>query len=329
VEENSAALTVVGVVSASDPDAGDVLGYAITAGNVGSAFAINPLTGQITVAGALDFESQAQYVLTVTVTDDADPALSDTATITIDLTDVNEAPLAVDAGFSVAENSAALTVVGTVAASDPDAGDVLGYAITTGNVGSAFAIDPLTGEITVAGTLDFETLAEYILTITVTDDADPALSDTATVSITVIPAPVNDYIAWKAEFGITDGPGVDSDGDSISNIIEYIIGGDPADQMDAALLPSVQLVTADPDGDLTTSDYLLFTHRRTVRAANNPAVGIKVEWSTDLAAWQNAEGAGVVIDDVSSVELVKVYIPRSLHANGKLFARLGASVATP
>jgi hypothetical protein len=246
---------------------------------------------------------------------------------------VNSAPVAVDAGFSVAENSAALTVVGTVGAIDPDAGDVLSYAITTGNVGSAFAINPLTGEITVAGALNFETLAEYILTITVTDDAEPALSDTATITITVIPAPVNDYNAWKAEYGITDGPGIDSDGDGISNIIEYTIGGDPAEQMDAALLPKVQLVTADPDGDLTTSEYLLFTHRRTVRAANNPAVGIKVEWSTNLGAWQNAAGtAGVVINDEpleAGVRLVKVYIPRSITANGRLFARLGALFAPP
>ncbi len=190
VAENSAALTVVGTAAASDPDAGDMLGYAITAGNVGAAFAINPTTGEITVAGALDYET------TVTVSDDADPALSDMATITIDLTDVNEAPLAVDAGFSVAENSAALTVVGTAAASDPDAGDMLGYAITAGNVGAAFAINPTTGQITVAGALDYETTPQFVLTVTVSDDADPALSDMATIRRSPSTSPTSTKHRW-------------------------------------------------------------------------------------------------------------------------------------
>ena len=49
--------------------------------------------------------------------------------------------------------------VGSVSASDPDAGDTLSYAITGGDPTGAFAIDSATGEITVADSsqLDFET----------------------------------------------------------------------------------------------------------------------------------------------------------------------------
>ena len=42
--------TVVGSVSASDPDAGDSLSYAITGGDPTGVFAINSATGEITVA---------------------------------------------------------------------------------------------------------------------------------------------------------------------------------------------------------------------------------------------------------------------------------------
>jgi hypothetical protein len=221
VAENSPLGTTVGTVTASDPDTGDVLGYAITAGNESGAFAIDPLSGEITVAGALDFESLPQYVLTVTVSDDADPALSDTATVTIDLTDLNEAPTADDAGFSVAENSPLGTTVGTVTASDPDTGDVPGYAITAGNESGAFAIDPLSGEITVAGALDFESLPQYVLTVTVSDDADPALSDTATITIDLndvneAPVAVGQHVD-VAENGsvVIELLGSDPDGDSL------------------------------------------------------------------------------------------------------------------
>jgi hypothetical protein len=152
----------------------------------------------------------------------------------------------------------------------------------------------------------------------------------ATVNITVIPAPVNDYTIWKAEYEITDGPEVDADRDGISNIIEYIIGGNPVNQMDAALLPSVQQVTADPDGDSTASDYLLFTHRRTTRAANNSSVGVKIEWSTDLAAWQNAAvTAGVVIlaePLESGTDMIKVYIPKT--SASEIFVRLAGTIDT-
>ena len=69
--------------------------------------------------------------------------------MTINLNNLNEAPVVNDQSFSVNENAANGTVVGTVVASDPDAGDTLGYAITAGNTGGAFAINASTGEITV------------------------------------------------------------------------------------------------------------------------------------------------------------------------------------
>ena len=62
----------------TDPDAGQAHTFAITAGNTAGAFAIDPSTGQITVANsaALDFETTPSFSLTVQVTDDGSPALS-------------------------------------------------------------------------------------------------------------------------------------------------------------------------------------------------------------------------------------------------------------
>ena len=180
VAENAAADTVVGTVTANDPDAGDVLSYAITAGNEGNAFAIDAGSGEITVQGGLDFEGLNTYALTIQVTDGG--LLADSAAVSIDLTNVNEAPTVGDQGFAINENSAIGSVVGSVAASDPDAGDVLSYAITAGNEDDTFAIDA-NGVITVQGALNFEALPSYALSVQVTDGG--LLSDSAVVALNV------------------------------------------------------------------------------------------------------------------------------------------------
>ena len=111
--------------------------------------------------------------------------------MTVTINGANDAPTVSDATFSVDENSAANTVVGTVAGSDPDTLDVLNYAITTGNTGAAFQINASSGEITVAnsGSLDFETTPVFTLTVEVTDPG--GLTDTAQVTINLNDVPEN------------------------------------------------------------------------------------------------------------------------------------------
>ena len=90
--ENSAGGTAVGTATASDPDVGDLLSFVITSGNISGGFAINTVTGQITVANsaALDFEATPTFSLTVEVIDQS--GLRDTDTITVSLTNINESP---------------------------------------------------------------------------------------------------------------------------------------------------------------------------------------------------------------------------------------------
>jgi VCBS repeat-containing protein len=189
--ENSANGTAVGSVTATDPDAGQAFTYAITAGNGAGGFAINPATGAITVANsaALDFETTPVFTLTVSATDNGVPPLADTAQVTINLTNANDAPVAPDAAMSVAENAANATVVGTYTATDVDAGQTLSYAITAGNTGGAFAINAA-GQVTVANSaaLNFEATPSFALTITATDNGAPVRSDTGVLTVTVTDA---------------------------------------------------------------------------------------------------------------------------------------------
>jgi len=133
----------------------------------------------------LDFETTPTFSLLVKV---SDGALSDSATVTINLTDVdedstttNQAPTITAATYSLAENSINGTVISTIEASDPD-GDTLTYLIISGNDAEAFSLDSNSGELTVStsSALDFETTPSYSLVIKVSDGA---LSDSATVTI--------------------------------------------------------------------------------------------------------------------------------------------------
>ncbi|MBI5041269.1 MAG: cadherin domain-containing protein, partial [Gammaproteobacteria bacterium] len=185
VDENSANGTVVGSVAATDAD-GNTLSYSITAGNTNNAFTINAATGQITVnnASALDFETTPSFGLTVQVQDNGTGMLTDTATVTINLNDLNDAPVVNNQSFGVDENSANGTVVGNVVATDAD-GDTLAYSITAGNTNNAFTINAATGQITVNDTsaLNFETSPTFTLTVQVQDNGTGTLTDTATVTI--------------------------------------------------------------------------------------------------------------------------------------------------
>ena len=91
VAENTAPGQSIGSpVTATDPD-GDVLTYSL-AGADAAAFAIDSASGQIQTSGALDHESRSSYSLQVRA-DDNNGHIG-TANVRIDVTDVNEPPVA-------------------------------------------------------------------------------------------------------------------------------------------------------------------------------------------------------------------------------------------
>ena len=189
VAESAPNGSVFGTLSAVDPDAGQSLSYSIIAGDPTGVFTIDPATGALSVndTSQLDAVGTPVYTLTVQVADDGTPALSDTALVTVNVTDGNQQPTVADQSFSVPEDAADGTTVGTVSASDPDVGQSLTYAVIAGDPTGVFAMEAATGTITVADAsqLDFEATPEYTLTVQVSDNGTPVLSETATITIGV------------------------------------------------------------------------------------------------------------------------------------------------
>ena len=146
------------------------------------SFSIVNTSGQLRTNVALDHETKASYSVTVTATDGDN--LSDTTTVTISVTDVNEAPnfATTTATRSVAENTAANTNIGDpLTATDPDTGDTLTYTLGGADAAS-FSINGTNGQLKTSAALDYEAKSSYSVTITV---SDTKLTDTIDVTINV------------------------------------------------------------------------------------------------------------------------------------------------
>ena len=316
VAEDTAVDDAVGTVSATDPDDGDAMSYSITAGNTGSAFAIDDETGEITVAAALDHETTEEYTLTVEAEDDS--GLTDTVTVTITVTGVAEAPEFDEAGyaFDVAEDAAVDDVVGTVSATDPDDGDTVSYSITAGNTESGFTIEDETGDIKVAAALDYETTEEYTLTVEAEDDS--GLTDTVTVTITVTDvaeAPEFDEAGYA--FDVAEDAAVDDvvgtvsatdpdDGDTVSYSITagntgsvFTIEDETGDIKVAAALDYettenyTLTVEAEDDSGLTDTVAVTITVTDVVEVAPPAPLGLSVSLADGVfsLSWTALDGA--------------------------------------
>lgn len=205
VPENSAANTTLGTVQVGASSGLGALVYSITAGNSAGLFAIDPSTGVISLAtgASLNFEATSTYTVTVQVTDTGAPNLDTAAQMTIHVTDVNEAPV-IPSGqaFNVAGSAAVNAVVGTVTASDPDTAapnNTRTFSIVNGT--GAFAIDPQTGQITVANSAALTAMAGQTVTLQISDvdGGTPPLSVTQTVTINVGPADTAPVLATPGQ----------------------------------------------------------------------------------------------------------------------------------
>jgi gliding motility-associated-like protein len=189
INENTVAETTVGLLEASDADGETQYGsWAITSGNIGEAFLINPATGVISVNSStpLDFELRTSFSLGVTVQDGINT--SEIALVSINLTNLNDTKpvITVEQVFSIYENSLLETAAGTVLVTDADGETTYdSWAIVSGNTENAFVINPSTGIISVnaSAPIDFEKLHQFTLSLTVADGINTSLPTNVVVRV--------------------------------------------------------------------------------------------------------------------------------------------------
>lgn len=187
----------------------------------------------------------------------------------------NTAPvIAAGQSFSVPENSASGTVVGSVAASDAEGNPLSGWTIVSGDPAGAFFITS-SGQIQVVGLLNFEAVPVHTLGIQVSDGTSPSAIETITVNVTNV-------AEFSDVFGAAS-PSGDANGDGVSNLMAYALGA--TSSSGSVVKPA----------SATTSSNLSLT---AVVRTNDPKCAVVGEVATSLVSWQtNSPILGVPAGD--------------------------------
>uniref|UniRef100_A0A8C0CDG5 Protocadherin beta 6 n=1 Tax=Balaenoptera musculus TaxID=9771 RepID=A0A8C0CDG5_BALMU len=145
--------------------------------------------------GALDRESRAEYNITITVTDMGTPRLKTEHSITVLVSDVNDnAPAFTQTSYtlSVRENNSPALHIGTVRATDRDAGanaqvtySLLPPLDAHVPLASLVSINPDNGHLFALRSLDYEALRAFEFRVGAADRGSPALSSQALVRVLV------------------------------------------------------------------------------------------------------------------------------------------------
>jgi hypothetical protein len=207
VNENSAVNTVVGNVSASDPD-NNVSSYSLVSGS-DPAFGITS-GGQVYLTGGVDYEAGATRQIRVRATDAGGLTYDQTLNVTIN--NINESPYISDQSFHISETTSGSGQVPiyTVVAGDPETPAAnLRYSISGADAGM-FLLDANTGVIKLNGPVDYETRTSYSAQITVWDGGAAGTGLSATANLTMY----IDNVAEGATFtnGALTGTGRNGDG---------------------------------------------------------------------------------------------------------------------
>ncbi|KAL0831734.1 hypothetical protein ABMA28_001276 [Loxostege sticticalis] len=161
-------------------------------------FEIDNVTGIVKTTQRIDYEKVHSINFTLVAFDSGVPQLSTSASVTVDITNVNdEEPMFAATAYDavVAEHSAGGTKVLTVTAVDKDEGEFgdVTYSLT-GNLSSLFDIDPLTGIITVAdgAVIDRETTSDIYLHAIASDNAPKHIRKSTSVPVHIKVLDIND-----------------------------------------------------------------------------------------------------------------------------------------
>lgn len=191
IPEDAMAGSLILTVSATDRDATNQVIYSILNRESYPELSIEASNGSLFVAGALDFETTPEYVLTVIASDQTDSPLTATTEVIVSVMDVNDNPphfLLHSSNYSITENNEADEVIVTLEADDVDSVSLRGritFNIESGNVGNAFRIDEVSGALRVLRSLDREQIDRYYLTITAEDRGTPSLTGLTNITIIV------------------------------------------------------------------------------------------------------------------------------------------------
>jgi large repetitive protein len=185
IAENLSNNSVVGTFSTTDQNTGDVQIYQLVSG-IGSidnaAFSI--VGNQLLLNASANFETKSTYSVRVRTTDQAGGTFEKDFNIAI--SDINEAPAAlILSATSISENAASGTVIGTLAATDPDLNDTKTYQLIGGTGGTDNALFSIVNnQLVFNSAADYETKSSYSVRVRVSDRLGLFTEQVFTIGVT-------------------------------------------------------------------------------------------------------------------------------------------------
>ncbi|XP_028272006.1 protocadherin alpha-3-like [Parambassis ranga] len=252
LKENSPIGTAVIQVNATDLDEGSNGEVVYSFGNdvdtrARERFELNPVTGEITVAGNIDFEESGRYEIDIQASDKAAATMTTDKTVIINIVDVNDNTPEIEVtsfSRSLPEDSKPGTTVALISVKDSDSG-LNGKVMCYISQDFPFLLTPSLQNnmysLVTKNLLDREQQSQYDVIIVAKDAGEKPLSSDKTINIVV--SDVNDnspefsqspytfYILENNSPGVTFLSVTASDRDEGSNaVISYFIlrdrGGD-------------------------------------------------------------------------------------------------------
>jgi len=207
--EPAFAAEAVGTITANDPDAGKSgeVRYTIVQGNVSSLFSLNSTSGVLSTKQYFGYEMGVrQYTMTVQAQDQAPPFRTANVTVRVNIINQNDHTPVLQFADVGAKNFAAElketiqvgTVIANLVATDADEGvnGQLFYELIDGNGQGTFVVNPETGSVRVASTLDRSITAAYAIRIQVSDKALPASERRKTSAVLIVNVFSDDEIVY-------------------------------------------------------------------------------------------------------------------------------------
>jgi hypothetical protein len=193
VGENMPVGTVVGNFTTTDADnPNDAFTYSLVSGSAPNDNALFTIVGnQLETNSVFTAGPRSQYTVEVQTTNLGGETFEQP--FTINVTHVNQPPvIAAGQMFSVTQGTPVGAVIGTVSANDPNIFQKPPAALTYSTTSTVFAIDPNTGQLSVAdpAAIDSTTAPSIAVPITVTDNGNPPLSTSGTVTVNVVQVPL-------------------------------------------------------------------------------------------------------------------------------------------
>jgi hypothetical protein len=181
--------TLIITNSAADADTNEVLTYGLDPGAPAGA-GVDPTNGVFSWTPT-EAQGPGSYTVTVRVTDDGAPPLSDSKTFQITVNEVNSPPSLAAIPNQVIHALSTLSFIATATDTDIPTNQ-LTFSLGIGAPSEA-VIDPSTGQFEWRAT-EAE-IGTNVITVLVTDNGVPALSDAKTFTVTVVPRPAVNSIS--------------------------------------------------------------------------------------------------------------------------------------